>query len=323
MKCQGCCSFPHGYCSTLSLLASVGCGLGATLYAVASCRFVFVSFISKWGDIQDVLPDVPVDGGDEYQLYKVSSGLYSWLTAKDARRFDPNSCTGFNQQMLEGLKEPFFDSARLIGVVAVLLSFMMVVWVFLLSTLSVGKLEIILMKICFIILAVLIGNTFLVLNSSLCHDVAEDTECTIDEGGLVAIAAVILWFVCFLITCFFIKPPGEDLALVDGELRSVFQDRQTERQRQAEIRKMQRELHREESKMEQEQRRQEKEVAEEVNGSKKDKSNSFFSRTPKSKKSETQQTTPDTVIESADAEECGEGEDGGMEVHLSDISKKL
>lgn len=319
MKCQGCCSFPHGYASTLSLLAAVGCGLGATLYAVASCRFVFVKFLSRWGDIADVLPDVPEEGGDEYQLYKVSSGLYSWLTSKDARRFDPNSCTGFNQDMLEGLKEPFFDAARLIGVVAVLLAFMMVVWVFLLSTLSVGKMEIILMKLCFIILSALIGSTYLIFLSSLCHDVGEDTECTIDEGGLVAIAAAILWFVCFLMTCFFIKRPGEDLVLIDGELRSVFKDRQTERLRQSEIRKMQRELQREESKMEREQRRQEKEVAEEANGSQKEKSKSIFSRTPKSRKSETQQTTPDTIIESTE-----EGsEEGGMEVHLSGISRKL
>mmetsp|Transcript_32789 Transcript_32789/g.49423 ORF Transcript_32789/g.49423 Transcript_32789/m.49423 type:complete len:321 (-) Transcript_32789:179-1141(-) len=320
MKFQGCCAFPHGYCSTLSLLASIGFGLGATLYAVASCRFVFISFLSRWGDIAEVLGIEAEEGGDEYMEYKVSSGLYSWLTSEDARRFDPNSCTGFNQRMLRGLKEPFFDAARLIGVVAVLLSFMMVVWAFLLSSLSVGKVEIILMKMCFLILAALLGSTFLILMSSLCNDVGDDTACTIDEGGLVGIAAVILWFVCFLITCFFIKPPGEDLVLVDGELRSVFEDRQTERKRQAEIRKMQRELHREESKMEREQRRQEKEVAAEAGTSSKETHNYIFSKTPRTKKSQSQQTTPDTVFESVD--EGSEG--GGMEiVHLSDISKKL
>mmetsp|Transcript_957 Transcript_957/g.1189 ORF Transcript_957/g.1189 Transcript_957/m.1189 type:complete len:334 (-) Transcript_957:295-1296(-) len=314
MKFQGLCTFPHGYISTLSLLAGTASGLGATVYAFAACRFVFVSFTSRWGNINEVL-DIETDaGGNEYRDFRVSGGLYSWLTSEDAKRFEPGSCTAFTPDMMESLSDPYFDVIRIIAVAAVLLSFMMIVWLFLLLTLSMGKVEIFFMKLCYVTLTALIGSTFLVFKTNLCNDVGESTECTLDEGGLVAIAGSILWFVCFLITCFFISPPGEDLILIDGELRSVYEDRQIERKRQAEIRKMQREVRREESKMEKEQRRQEKEVrlSEDEEVFRKSKKSNSNVETPEKEKQGNELLTPETFVQSVD-----ENGDDGMEVFLS------
>lgn len=113
-----------------------------------------------------------------------------------------------------------------------------------------------------------------------------------------AIASSILWFVCLLISCIFVKPPGQDLVLIDGELRSEFGERQSERKRQAEIRQMQKDRRANEKAMERQQRQDEKDarLAEQ--------------NTPQKKREEVDVEATPSTRQSA-------GDDEGMEVRLS------
>ena len=132
--------------------------------------------------------------GDVNRQFRVSAGLYTWS--------DQGQCVGYRQTMLEELTEPIFEAVRIIAVVAVILSITMLLWIILMTTMSMKPWELGAQRLLLLVLASLTGLSFLVLKSSLCSDDAGDrmsTTCELDQGGLVAIAATILWFVAFLI----------------------------------------------------------------------------------------------------------------------------
>jgi hypothetical protein len=282
------------------LLAAAG-GFAAAGYAFASCRFVIVSFTDAEGAFEDVVGG-PDGGGDVVRSFRVAAGLFTWLNPQSVENFDEGTCDGYRATMLEELSEPFFEAARIMSVIATLLSIMMLAWILLISTLSMRRREIWFMTFSFLVLTSMVGLTFLIFQSSLCNDVGTDTSCELDEGGLVAIASCILWLVCLLISCIFVKPLGQDLVLIDGELRSEFSERQNERKRQAEIRQMQKDKKAQEKVMEKQLRQEEKEARfaeqdEEQNTPQKRRKEEYIEATPN-----TQQT---------------DGDEEGMEVYLS------
>jgi len=57
-----------------------------------------------------------------------------------------------------------------------------------------------------------------------------ETKCTIDQGGLVVIAAAIFWSVAFLISVVYIKDPKRDMGIRDGRITNAFDQRTEERQ---------------------------------------------------------------------------------------------
>jgi UPF0716 family protein affecting phage T7 exclusion len=296
-------------------LLVVAGGLAATCYAFASCRFVVVTFRSRWGDLDQTLSVVNQAGGNEYFDYKRAAGLFQWLNpTSTGDNFDQGSCVGYTQLALKSLSEPYWEAIRVMAVIAVLMSFMVLVWIFLLTTLSMGRCRVVLMQITFFLLTAFTGLTFLVFQSSLCNDVGEDTSCKLDEGGLVAIAAAILWFVGLLIACCFVRPPGQDLVLVDGELRSVFADRQSERKRQADMKRTQRELQAEEKRMERERRQQEKEEQLALQRSESLRKKQMEKGTPEKEDCQYAEITPTTQVGSP---EDYYGDDGGTEVYLT------
>jgi hypothetical protein len=85
------------------------------------------------------------------------------------------------------------------------------------------------------LLVVFCGLTFLIFSSDLCNTLADeqghdvDSDCTLDQGGLVTIAAVILWAVAALIAIIYIKPPGRELVVMNGQVTNAFDHRLEER----------------------------------------------------------------------------------------------
>jgi hypothetical protein len=282
------------------LLAAAG-GFASAGYAFASCRFVILSFTDTEGTFEDVVGG-PDGGGDVNRSFRVAAGLFTWLNPQSAENFDEGTCDGYRATMLEVLSEPYFEAARIMSVIATLLSIMLLVWILLISTLSMRRREIWFMTFWFFVQTCMVGLTFLIFQSSLCNDVGTDTSCELDEGGLVAIASCILWFVCLLVSCIFVKPLGQDLVLIDGELRSEFGERQSERKRQAEIRQMQKDQKAHEKAMEKQRRQDEKEA--------------------RLAEQDEEQSTPQKRREEEDIEATPNtrqtaGDDEGMEVYLS------
>lgn len=250
MRFEGCCSYPHGYGTTLGFFAAVAGGLAATCYSFISCRFVVVTYVSNQPDFELSISGDP-NGGSVEQSFRVAAGLFTW--------FEQGQCFGYRQTMLDALlSDPIFSSIRIMAVMAVLFSITMLVWVFLMTTLSMLRREIWGQTLGCFILTLLVGLSFLIFQSSLCDASVGDRQslsCSLDQGGLVAVAATILWFVAFLMSCLFVKARGMDLVLVDGELRSEFEERQKDRQRLVALKALQKERHQQEEREFEQQRR--------------------------------------------------------------------
>jgi hypothetical protein len=234
-------SYPHGYGTTLGLFATVAGGFAATSYAFASCRFVVISFVSTQKDFEYAMGVGDPNGGDSTRNFRIAAGLFTWS--------DQGQCMGYRQTMLEEMSQsssgPIFEAVRIMAVLAILFSITMLVWIILMTTLSMRRIELWSQRIGLGILVLLVGLSFLTFSSALCSDSVgdrSDVVCTLDQGGLVAIAATILWIVGLLISIVFVRMPGTgDLVLIEGELRSEFEERQNNRKRQIAFKALQRE----------------------------------------------------------------------------------
>jgi len=91
------------------------------------------------------------------------------------------------------------------------------------------------MTIIFGLIPIFVGLTFIVLQSKLCNGLTTyqnetyQTSCTVDQGGLVVIAAAIFWSVTFLISVVYIKDPKRDVGIRNGQITNAFETRQEER----------------------------------------------------------------------------------------------
>lgn len=231
-----CSSFPHGGWVLTGLILSCIAALSATMYGVGSCRFLYVDFESDRGGFGEFYLDPTPD--NTVVKYRAAAGLFTWLVPFDDTDWSDGSCAGYTDRQKDNFSDEIFEVSRIFGVLSVLGGIGMTAWTLFLSCLSLRKLQIWAMSLGLFLLTCFVGFTFLLFQSSLCNDLvsyqnaSNTTKCTLDQGGLVAIAACILWCVAFLISVIYIKPPENDLMFSpDGKLMNAFQERQLERER--------------------------------------------------------------------------------------------
>lgn len=204
---------------------------------MASCRFLFVDFQSDRGDFGEFYLDPTSDG--EVVTYRAAAGLFTWLVPFDETDWSVGRCAGYTELQRENFNDDIFEVARIFGVLSVLGGIGITSWTLFLSCLSLGKFQIWAMSLGLFLLTCFVALTFLLFQSQLCKDLVSyqnesyTTECTLDQGGLVAIAGSILWCVAFLVSVIYIKAPESDMTfLPDGQITNAFDQRQLERERQ-------------------------------------------------------------------------------------------
>ncbi len=223
----------------------------------------YIDYMTDRGDFGDFYKDPTADG--DPVLQRVGAGLFSWLVQGNEDRngdgkldWTDGQCAGFSQSQREFFSDTIFEISRIFAVLAVLGGMCVVLSIFLLSCMAMKRFQIWLMSFVFFGITVCTGLTFLVFMSQLCNDLVSyqdesyTTECTIDQGGLVVIAAAIFWCVAFLISVVYIKDPKRDLGIRDGQITNAFDKRQEERVR----REMERRLKKEERKQQRKQKKQ-------------------------------------------------------------------
>lgn len=244
----GLCSYPHGGWAVLGLILASCCGLAATMWGVSSCRLFFVDYTTDRGDgFGDFFLDPTADGDPVQQ--RVGAGLFSWLVPKeDATEWSDGICAGYNESQREHFSDTTFEVARIFAVLTVLSGMGMTLWIFFLACISLGKFQIWLMRTVLGLLPIFTGLTFVIFSSELCRDLVSyqdptyETDCTIDQGGLVVIAGAIFWTIAFLISLIYIKDPDADLRLENGQVTNAFDARQEERIRREKQRQIQRSM---------------------------------------------------------------------------------
>mmetsp|Transcript_69751 Transcript_69751/g.105390 ORF Transcript_69751/g.105390 Transcript_69751/m.105390 type:complete len:284 (-) Transcript_69751:18-869(-) len=246
---HGFCSYPHGGWVMAGLIGSSISALSATLYGVGSCRFAFVDFTSDRGDFSDFYLDPTPDGGPIE--YRSGVGLFTWLEPFDDLDWSEGSCGGYTELQTELFADNVFEVARIFAVLSVLTGIGVVGWSLFLSCISLNKYQIWMMSGVFGMEVIFVCLTFLFFKSGLCTDLVSyqdesyTTECTMDQGGLVIIAAILLWCVACLVSVMYIKPPNRDMAIINGRITNAFEQRKKERHLQmllAQQRKEQAEL---------------------------------------------------------------------------------
>ncbi len=231
-----CSSYPHGGWVLSGLIVCCIAALSATMWGLSSCRFLFVDFQSDRGDFGQFYLD-PTSNGAAVK-YRAGAGLFTWLVPFESTDWSQGRCAGYTELQQETFNDDMFEVARIFAVLSVLGGIGMTSWTLFLSCLSLRKLQIWSMSFGFFLLTCFVAFTFLLFQSALCNDLVSyqnenyTTECTLDQGGLIAVAGSILWFVSFLITCVYIKSPESDMTILpDGQIANAFELRQLERER--------------------------------------------------------------------------------------------
>lgn len=239
----GFCSYPHGGWAVAGLMLACFCAFAATMWGVASCRFLFVDYTTDRGDFTDFFLDPTADGAPVQQ--RVGAGLFSWLVPKeDATEWLDGNCAGYNQSQRDHFGDTTFEVARIFAVFVVLSGVGVTLWVMFLACISLGKFQIWLMRGVLGLLPIFSGLTFIIFQSTLCQDLVSyqdasyETNCTIDQGGLVVISGSIFWTIAFLISLIYIKPPETDLRLENGHITNAFDARQEQRIRREKERRI-------------------------------------------------------------------------------------
>mmetsp|Transcript_2500 Transcript_2500/g.5144 ORF Transcript_2500/g.5144 Transcript_2500/m.5144 type:complete len:349 (-) Transcript_2500:273-1319(-) len=200
-------TFPHGGMISAGLLLAACAALAATTYSVASCRLVVLSFISNTGNFEQTFSRYNQVEFDSFSEYKVALGLFQWLRPNgDDANWDDGTCVGYQQSMKDDFAEPDFEIARGFGSLAVLLSFIAVLWSFLNSCIAWNVFQIIILSFLLLSGTFASGMTFMFFRSDLCNSTFPESACRIDEGGLILVAGAILWFAGFLVTVLFVRP---------------------------------------------------------------------------------------------------------------------
>lgn len=184
------------------IVTTIGAFL-ATVYSAMSCRFVVVTYESKIGNFDTIFTSQ--GGGDELQVMNTAAGLFQWLEPTDS--WDTGACIGYTESALNVISDAYFETARFMAILAVVLGCFLFMWTLTLACISLGRIQIWLLAACQLLLAVFAALFFLIGQSNLCHNIEQDSNCRIDEGGLMAVAAAILWGIDFLLTVYFIRSP--------------------------------------------------------------------------------------------------------------------
>lgn len=147
--------------------------------------------------------------GESLEIENTAAGLFQWLYPGDT--WDVGTCVGYSTSALAIISDPIFEASRFLIVMAIVLGGMATCWVLSMACLMLGVVQIWILGGLQLLQVILVSFAFLVKQSGLCHNVGQDTSCRLDEGGAMAIAAAILWFVTFLVTVFYVKSPHKRL----------------------------------------------------------------------------------------------------------------
>jgi hypothetical protein len=230
-----CSSYPHGGWVLTGLILSCLAALASTMWGVSSCRFLYIDYTSDRGGFADYYLD-PTPDGDPV-LYRTGAGMFTWLVPFD-NDWSDGFCQGYTDLQRDAFSDHSFETARIFAVLSVLAAIGVTIWTWFLACISLGKFQIYMMSTILGLLVIFCGFTFLIFSSNLCNHLVEaqgyGSDCTLDQGGLVTIAAVILWSVAALISIIYIKPPDQDLVLMNGQITNAFENRLEERRRRKE-----------------------------------------------------------------------------------------
>jgi len=278
MQFHGFCSYPHGGWAITGVTVASICAMAATMYGMASCRMFYIDYTTDRGDFSDFYNDPTADG--DPVLQRVGAGLFSWLVPSTEDRngdskldWTDGQCAGFTASQREFFSDTIFEVARIFAVLGVLGGMGIVLGIFFLSCMSMKRFQIWMLSAVLGFVAIFVGLTFLVFKSQLCTDLVSyqnesyGTECTIDQGGLVVIAAALFWSVAFLISVVYIKDPRRDMGIRDGRITNAFDERTEERQVREKERRMKSQTNRERKQQQRVQKQQtyeDEEVGEEV-----------------------------------------------------------
>eukprot|EP00525_Craspedostauros_australis_P013255 CAMPEP_0198113890 /NCGR_PEP_ID=MMETSP1442-20131203/5440_1 /TAXON_ID= /ORGANISM="Craspedostauros australis, Strain CCMP3328" /LENGTH=352 /DNA_ID=CAMNT_0043771089 /DNA_START=413 /DNA_END=1470 /DNA_ORIENTATION=- len=227
--CHCAAPFPTAGGAVLGLWLSCIAALGSTMWGVSSCRFLYIDFISDRGsDFNNIFLDPTADTAPTEQ--RIGAGLYTWLKAFEADLdWSEGSCAGYSEAVLDKVSDYPFEVARIFSVLAVLMGWAIIFWIIFLSCFSMGRFQIWVMRVLCGMEIIFCGLTFVIFQSYLCKSLVSDqgfdSECTLDQGGLVIIASCILWCVACVIASLYIKPRALDVVIVDGRIASAFEER--------------------------------------------------------------------------------------------------
>ena len=200
----------------MGLIVSCMAALSATMYGMSSCRFLYLDFLSDRGDFGVFYRNESSDG--DPTKYRAGAGLFSWLLPYEASNWSKGECVGYIDLQLEVFGDTIFELSRIFGVLCVLGGIVITSWTLFLSCFSLTKLQSWSMNLILFGLGCFVGLTFFVFQSQLCQDLLSNqddtTECTLDQGGLVTVAACMFWFVAFFISLFHVKAPEPDAAIL-------------------------------------------------------------------------------------------------------------
>lgn len=207
-----------------------------SMWGVSSCRYLYVDFRSDRGDFGEFYKDPTANG--EAVTYRAGAGLFTWLVPFESSDWSEGQCAGYNQLQQEVFGDTIFQVSQVFAVLSVVGGVSMTAWTLFLSCFSLRKLQIWAMSLGFFLLSCFVAFSLLIFQSALCQDLVSyqnpsyTSKCTLDQGGLIAIAGSILWFVAFLICVVYIKSPENDVTfLPSGEVVNAFEMRQANRQR--------------------------------------------------------------------------------------------
>mmetsp|Transcript_2755 Transcript_2755/g.7583 ORF Transcript_2755/g.7583 Transcript_2755/m.7583 type:complete len:259 (+) Transcript_2755:1708-2484(+) len=236
------------------------------MMGMSSCRMFHIDYTTDRGDFSDFFKDPTADGDPVVQ--RVGAGLFSWLVPSSEDRngdskldWTDGQCAGFSESQRNFFSDTIFEVARIFAVLSVLGGMGVVLGIFLMSCMSMKRFQIWMLSTVLGFIVVFVGLTFLVLGSKLCTDLVSfqdesfETKCTIDQGGLVVIAAAIFWGVAFVISVVYIKDPKWDLGIVDGQITNAFDRRQEERLQREKERRTRAQVNREQRRQHRDQKR--------------------------------------------------------------------
>jgi hypothetical protein len=201
-----------------------------------------IDFTTDRGDFSDLHRDPTADG--EAVSQRVGAGLFSWLVPNSADNWNDGQCAGYSQLQREHFSDTVFEASRIFAVLAVLGGMGVTLWVLFLSCVSLGRLQIWMMSTILGFITIFTPLTFLIFSSTLCTDLTSnqdasyETDCTIDQGGLVVIAATLFWAVAFLISVVYVKTKEKDVTWQDGRIANAFELRQQQRLEREKQRRM-------------------------------------------------------------------------------------
>jgi hypothetical protein len=199
--------YPHGGYPTLAIWLTCAAAFIATTFGAASCRFLTLTYTSDQGDIEESFADFSAREGQDQVEYKAGIGLFQYLRPnnKISGEWSDGYCVGYTDTIREALGDSAFEAARGFAIFSVLLGFCLTMWCFLMACLSINQYQIWIMTGCLVMGSLSAGFTFLISTSSVCNDVFIARECSLDEGGLIMVAAVLLWLTAFSINVLFVK----------------------------------------------------------------------------------------------------------------------